>query len=204
MGLRKGTAVVLCQAVSGRTQRQPTHGILVCCGHKFLILMRKSHILLCEQCGSNCTDLCGKPIVSWIKDWNSRPRRNCSGFLLFRFLFQIGVVEEEAVIPLQNTRCRWGHAACSYLIVISSNKLESMTLEPLLHIHLQAGLSALKTPYPHIENCDTLEGCNQLLGCDWYKSGSKLHLFSLHVCCTFPLFCLDWQDSYNALMGTGL
>jgi macrophage erythroblast attacher len=35
-------------------------------------------------------------------------------------------------------------------------KLYGMTLEPLLHIHLQAGLSALKTPYPHIENCDTL------------------------------------------------
>jgi macrophage erythroblast attacher len=83
-------------------------------------------------------------------------------------------------------------------------KLYGMTLEPLLHIHLQAGLSALKTPYPHIENCDTLERCNQLLGCDWYKSGSKLHLFSLHVCCTFPLFCPGRQDSYNALMGTGL
>jgi macrophage erythroblast attacher len=36
-------------------------------------------------------------------------------------------------------------------------KLYGMTLEPLLHIHLQAGLSALKTPYPHIENCDTLD-----------------------------------------------
>jgi hypothetical protein len=36
-------------------------------------------------------------------------------------------------------------------------KLYGMTLEPLLHIHLQAGLSALKTPYPHVENCDTLD-----------------------------------------------
>jgi hypothetical protein len=91
-------------------------------------LMRKSHILLCEQSGSNCTDLCGKPIVSWIKDWNSRSGRNCSGFLLSRFLFQIGVVEEEAVITLQNIGCQWGHAACSYLIMISSKKLVSIFL----------------------------------------------------------------------------
>jgi hypothetical protein len=128
MGLRKGTAIVLCQAVSGRTHRQPTHGISVCCGHKFLIWMRKSHILLCEQCGSNCTDLCGKPIVSWIKDWNSRPGRNCSGFLLSRCLFQMGVVEEEAVITLQTNGCRWGQAAWLYLIMISFKKLESIFL----------------------------------------------------------------------------
>jgi len=98
ISLRKGTAFVLCQAVCGRIQRQSTHSILVCCGHKFLILMRKSHVLLCKQSGSNCTDLCGR-----IKDWNSRSGRNCSGFLLSRFLFQIGVVEEEAMITLQDT-----------------------------------------------------------------------------------------------------